>query len=55
MNYSTVKVAGREHVVCDADRGNLWPQPNYRRTGKALCGVLDKGQSLSNWISERKN
>ena len=54
MNYSTVKVAGREHVVCDSQlRYGQYPEPNYRRTQKALCGVLDKGQSLQDWMLER--
>ena len=56
-NYTTIQVNGRTHVLCDVDgRGhgaNDYPYPNYRETGKALCGVIDKGETLEDWKRKR--
>lgn len=50
-NYSTINVQGRVHVLCDAkSRSNThFPDANYLGTGKALCGVLERGESLEEW------
>lgn len=48
-NYSSIQVCGRTHVVCNVASRNGYPEPNYMNTGKALCGVVDKGSSLDDW------
>jgi hypothetical protein len=54
--YRTVEVWGRGHVVCDYPtfRGTKHPQPNYQKTGMALCGVLKKNETLEHWIKRTK-
>lgn len=54
-NYQTIKVNGRTHVVCDIDGrgGSGYPYPNYMGTGKALCGVVDKGDTFDDWKRKR--
>lgn len=54
-NYEVIRVCGRQHIVCAVnnrtrpqDKEPL-PDPNYQNTGKALCGVLAKGESLNEW------
>lgn len=45
-------VSGREHILCDSpDRGDnkLYPNANFRNTGKALCGILKKGETFNEW------
>jgi len=53
--YSTVVVAGRLHVICEAKdrRGGIHRDPNYMGTGRALCGVLKKGQTLEEWMKNK--
>ena len=58
--FNTVEVLGRTHVVKPIDRPKQIirdgiikieiPEPNYRRTGMALCGVTRPGESLQDWI-----
>jgi len=33
--------------------GEPIPQPNYKGTGKALCGVLRRHELLDTWISRK--
>ena len=50
-HYSTVNVGRRLHVVHEVKRdteANI-PDPNYKNTGMALCGVVDKGEDLDHW------
>ncbi len=52
-----IKVAhGGQHVVRAVERGlyregkqSIMPDPNYMGTGKALCGVLNEGESFEHW------
>ena len=65
--YITMRVNGRTHVVRQFNRrkyrtkqypGGMetvyTPAPNYLGTGMALCGVLRYGQTLEEWVSEKK-
>lgn len=52
-NYTTIQVNGRLHVLCFVEDRRGYPNPNYRGTGKALCGVIEKGDTLEDW--KRKN
>lgn len=49
--YQTIKVHGRVHVVCPSGSRHTFmhENANYLNTGKALCGVLKKGETLDNW------
>jgi len=52
--YQTIKIRGRLHVLKEMKRSyeaNL-PDPNYRNTGMALCGVVEKGKDLDHWIKK---
>ena len=54
--YSIITVRGYEHVVCDTfHKRTNWPEANYLGTGKALCGVIKKGQSFENWLKKRNH
>jgi len=59
----TIKVNGREHIVKHVDRPNYYdpkigivkmPQPNYMGTGMALCGILQPGQNLKQWLDDKR-
>ena len=70
-SYTTIRVRSKIHVVVDRMRHNSYyykrdegvrddlvilPQPDYRKTGKALAGVLtdyDLRQSdpIANWMA----
>jgi hypothetical protein len=65
--YSCITVYGYQHVITEAQdryrvskptkdgkKQDILPDANYRNTGKALCGILMKGESLQSWI-ERHN
>jgi len=67
---SVLPVCGRRHVVKRIERTGvlkykvkgtsrmfttLIPQPNYRGTGLALCGILLRGETLQEWIIRTKN
>ena len=49
----TIKLNGREHILKDVVRYGVHPDPNFAGTGKALCGVLKKGQSLEDWEKQK--
>ena len=65
--YSTINVNGRVHVLCESTirpnynttneftgkkiEGKI-PEANYLNTGMALCGVIDKGDTLQDWIDK---
>lgn len=52
--YSTVSVWGRTHVirmVSDRIGENL---PNYMNTRQALCGVIEVGDTLEDWLRKHK-
>lgn len=53
--YSTVNVIGRTHVVCDPEKRAPHPEPNYMSTGRALCGVIAKGDTLADWQNKKEN
>lgn len=57
MNFfKTIEVHGRTHVLRDNNRNGIYingygqkikiPNPDYRRTGRCLCGILKPGQTL---------
>ena len=51
-HYLTIEVNKRTHVICISKRdvSPEIPEPNYMDTGMALCGVVDKGDTLDDWI-----
>ena len=67
--YKTMRVNGRTHVLreinrlsyclsdyyksCKGDIIRVDP-PDYLGTGLALCGVLKYGQTLNEWVQEKK-
>ena len=46
--YTSVEINGYLHVLCDSEIGG-----NYKGTGKALCGILKKGESLNGFQKKR--
>lgn len=55
FDFETIQVLGRTHVVRHVERPSKhYPEPNYRGTGKALCGVTREGESLEAWIRRTK-
>lgn len=49
-NYELIKVHGREHVITEQSYNRTgYPDANYMGTGKCLCGVLEKGQTIEAW------
>ena len=50
-------VHGHKHVIRPFDH-DPYPQPDYRGTGMALCGVLREGQTLdhfrNDWIKMQR-
>jgi hypothetical protein len=66
-HYELIKVHGREHVITEqlAIRRTVrsfngkyieitHPDANYMGTGKCLCGVLNKGESLEEWMLRKE-
>jgi hypothetical protein len=66
-HYELLKVHGRHHVLTEQINirrtvrqynGNYieisHPDANYMGTGKCLCGVLNKGETLEEWILRKK-
>ena len=51
---------GRGHILKRIQRngtdseGHAYPDPDFRGTGMALCGVLKKGQNLKKWMDEKR-
>jgi hypothetical protein len=56
MILETIEIAGRLHVVTPVDgrENSAYPMPNYMGTGKALCGILEPGESLNDFISRKE-
>jgi hypothetical protein len=53
--YSTIKVNNRLHVLREISwRYADYPLPDYRETGKALAGIVKKGETLNDWLSKPK-
>ena len=61
--YQLIKVHGRDHVVKDQEHERRsmtiigefrHPDANYLNTGRCLCGVLNKGETLDEWIIRRE-
>lgn len=64
--FSLIDVNGHHHVIIRINRGDAtkisgkktiitpMPQPNYRNTGMALCGVLKPGQTLDQFTATYK-
>lgn len=54
MKYEILKVNGCSYVLSNFKRiSNENPQPNFLGLGKALAGILRKGQTLEQWIVAR--
>lgn len=55
-NYSTIEVQGHTHVLIIADNrfSNNFADANYRMTGKALCGVMRKGETLEQFLERKR-
>ena len=53
--YSTIDVYGHHHIISDisVDERLPFPLPNYLHTGKALCGILQPGETLESWAANR--
>ena len=70
MNYHQLEVNGRIHILKLVDRNGQYyfkhqkerrparmealPNPNYKGTGMALCGILKKGETLEQWIERTR-
>lgn len=56
--YQTIMVYQRMHVVCSVGErgkystGEVIQMPDYLGTGMALCGVVQKGDTLNDWIKK---
>lgn len=44
-----VRVNYHNHVLVDHDRYMKVANPNYEKTGMALCGILSKGETLESF------
>ena len=55
-NYSTISVNGHNHVliISDTRDNSNMPAANYRNTGKALCGVMRKGETLEQFLERKR-
>ena len=52
-HFSTIEVNGRSHVICPkSDRGAGIKKADYQETGMALCGVIQRGQTLKQWVKK---
>ncbi len=53
--YSTIEVHGHHHIISDIDMDERMPLPlpDYLHTGKALCGILQPGETLGSWMADR--
>jgi hypothetical protein len=55
-----IEYNGRGHVLRRVNRngtdsdGKPYPEPNFRGTGMALCGVLLPGQNLKQWMDTKR-
>ena len=54
--YTLIKILSRDHVLTEAEDRNshVHPCANYRNTGKALAGVLNKGETIEQWKERTK-
>jgi hypothetical protein len=44
------------HVITPAsDRSEAHEDANYRGTGMALCGVVEKNETLDDWLTKHRN
>ena len=55
-NLSTISINKHIYILCNSHSryGTEHVEANFRATGKALCGILKPGQTLSEWIDETK-
>ena len=54
--YNTMKLHGREYVLSfpvKRENSNI-PEPDFLKTGKALAGILAKGQSLADFMLKKE-
>jgi len=54
--YTLFRILGRDHVLTDAEDRNshVHPCANYLSTGKAMAGVLNKGETIEQWMKRTK-
>lgn len=53
--YMPLQIGAFTHVLTFAsDRGDKIPGANYKGTGKALVGVLKKGETMTDFINRQK-
>ena len=50
MKYELIQVCGYYHVITKVNDRPIYMNANYCNTGKALCGVLRKGESFESWL-----
>lgn len=55
--YKTLKVGKFDYVVCDKDSryGTIFPESDFAGSGMALCGALQNGETLQDWILRKNN
>jgi hypothetical protein len=54
-NYKVLLVNGKAHIICNSSDRLGHKNANYMGTGKALCGILSPGETLSAWIKKRED
>ena len=48
--YTVVKTGKRGYVLCGGEnRKSVYSEANFMGTGKALCGVLEKGETIEDF------
>jgi len=53
--YSTIFLNGHHVVLTPSkSRSGYYQEANFKGTGKALCGVLKKGETLPEWLKRTK-
>jgi hypothetical protein len=53
MIYKTIEVGGRTHVIKSVpSRGGAMKDANYLDTEMALCGVLEPGKTLADFLTD---
>jgi len=54
--YSVLQRNGISYVlkIYEGDRPSSWDMPNFMGTGKALAGILKKGETLEEWLKRKE-
>lgn len=54
--YSVLQRNGISYVlkIYEGNRSSPWDMPNFMGTGKALAGILKKGETLEEWLKRKE-